>query len=253
MARGAGCSKHTQETARPRGEARPLPVVELDTVYHVGTLDPADKGTCGSTRSYEGHALSVSSCPAAWERIARIGGSWWELHRPAGAFLNAHELEPEQRQQIADWAVEHGLARRARCFTVSRYDADFDDERAMSFSSRREAIEEAVDVIAEDNPEEPTARELINRVGVGETLTGLEPLDRLLGFSAGEDCFDYCLLAYVETERPELDGVWWWDSYGYLSAPRGGILPRSLRLWERRELDGEERAELEWVGEEALG
>lgn len=42
-----------------------LPLLELDSVFHIGTLDPVDKGARGS--SLEGHGLSVSLCPEEGE------------------------------------------------------------------------------------------------------------------------------------------------------------------------------------------
>ena len=42
-----------------------LPLASFDTVYHIGTLDPADKGSRGS--SLEGHGLSFAASRSSWK------------------------------------------------------------------------------------------------------------------------------------------------------------------------------------------
>ncbi len=49
-----------------------ISLLTLDTCYHLGSLDPDDRGEQGE--SHEGHLLSVSTCPLAWRSIARLGG-----------------------------------------------------------------------------------------------------------------------------------------------------------------------------------
>ena len=50
-----------------------LPVIRLSRVLHVGTMDiEAFRARAGQRSSLEGHCLSVSLCPEAWEEIARL-------------------------------------------------------------------------------------------------------------------------------------------------------------------------------------
>jgi hypothetical protein len=86
-----------------------------------------------------------------------------------------------------------------------------------------------------------------------ETLVSEASLDALIGFKGGAGCFDFCLIAYVQTELSELDGLYWYADYGYLSAPRAVILPSRLDRWTRRQLDDQERSELEEIGDDAFG
>ena len=47
-----------------------FPLVAFDSVFHIGTLDPADKGNRGS--SLEGHGLSFAASEELveiWERL----------------------------------------------------------------------------------------------------------------------------------------------------------------------------------------
>jgi hypothetical protein len=237
MARGQGCDRR-QLAAQTRGNVvHDLPLYDTDRVYHVGTLDLTNKGR-DIAHSYEGHSLSVSPCPAAWERIAKLGGqSWFELENAAGSFLDAHELTVRQRTQIGNWAVERGYVSREPRFFASWEDDD--GGYRFTCASRRKALEELVSL-----QPDPTLASLRDGISHGETLVGSPTLDARIGFAAGDDASDFCLLCYVEDEHPELDGVWWDESRGELSAPRAGILPGRVGLWQARELSSDERDEL---------
>lgn len=50
-----------------------LPILDLDSVVHIGSFGPSDKDSRGS--SYEGHGLSVSRDPDEWEALSKFGGS----------------------------------------------------------------------------------------------------------------------------------------------------------------------------------
>ena len=65
-----------------------FPIKQFDPEYepltHIGTLNPKDKGRL----SYEGHGLSVSTCPEEWQRIARLGGlPWHTFEKRRSSFL----------------------------------------------------------------------------------------------------------------------------------------------------------------------
>src|SRR3546814_7378418 len=89
-----------------------VPLVSFDALWHRGTMDAADKGCRGE--SHEGHGLSVSTDPDAWEEIAKLGGEpLWELSRDGNRFLDAHGLSECHRRTMSDWAESEGLAVRA--------------------------------------------------------------------------------------------------------------------------------------------
>jgi hypothetical protein len=201
-----------------------LPTRRCDEVFHIGTLDAADKGSVFSS-SYEGHGLSVSECPEEWERIAELGGlPWWELSRPGGRFADAHMLDEEQRACVEAWGIGQGLVERVLAYKVSWYDSDREDSVYMLFIDETEARDE----LGEAEDEERQDRKL-EKV---EVLQGTTLLDSDMGFSTGLDCFDFLLITYVEKET-ELDGVWWDDILdGDLSAPRGVIFPERVSAWQ---------------------
>lgn len=69
----------------------PVPPRTFEALFHVGTLRPEDKGCDGP--SWEGHGLSVSVHPAAWTRIARLGGRpTWKLVNDQARFVDVHAL-----------------------------------------------------------------------------------------------------------------------------------------------------------------
>jgi hypothetical protein len=202
-----------------------MPLIESPLLWHVGTLDAADKSSHFSS-SYEGNCLSVSPCPGEWERIAKLGGyQWWQLERPGALFLDAHGLDETQRTQVRDWALSEGLALERDSWCAELF---WNDEvgytESSAHPSRREALEDAYD-------HHETLRELIDSVSRRTLLQPTEKLKTRLGMKLAEDGFDYILLCYVEDCLPELDGVYWDDRYGPWSAPRAGILPGKLAAW----------------------
>src|SRR3546814_17511865 len=78
----------------------------------------------------EGHGLSVSMDPDAWEVIAKLGGEpLWELSRDGNRGLDAHGLSECHRRKRSDWAESEGLAVRADAWRWSRYDDEADADR----------------------------------------------------------------------------------------------------------------------------
>lgn len=58
-----------------------IPTLKAKAIYHVGTMNEGAKSSF-FTDSLEGHCISVSRCPAAWRKIAKLGGNpLWELQR----------------------------------------------------------------------------------------------------------------------------------------------------------------------------
>lgn len=207
-----------------------LPTRRYNEVFHIGSLNPADKGRTFSS-SYEGHGLSVSDCPEEWERIARLGGNpWWELTNPSGRFIDVHALSAEERQAIEEWGIDRGLARRVEGWRVSYYDSEWEDTVSFLYLTEKEARAEM-----DELPDQ--------KLDATEILQGTALLDEKMGFETALDCLDFLLVSYAEDET-ELDGVWWEDIYGHLSAPRGVILPSKLTEWQTKQIRGPELSDV---------
>jgi len=216
---GRGGQTHRKAVAgRTRLPLAGAATVEFDEVFHIGTLRQEDKGKAHGS-SWEGHGLSISLDPGAWELIAKLGGApWWRLRRSGGRFLDYWQLSAEERLQISAWAVKRGLAQWTRAWRLSYFDDELDDTMSILHEDEEDARLEAEDF--------DDAR--IEQVRV---LSPTEELERRLGMPSHLDCFDHVLVLWVQDERPDLDGVWWEDSYGPYSAPRGVILPDRLASW----------------------
>ncbi len=105
-------------------DASSLPVVHISSVFHIGSLDPADKGD----QSYEGHGLSVSRDPFEWERIAKLGGqTWWRLDCDTGAFCDFHAINKRLRRLIRAWGVEQELVTEGVMWEYSWLDEELFD------------------------------------------------------------------------------------------------------------------------------
>ena len=184
-------------------------------LYHVGDLDPSKHQAGG----YEGSGLSVSTHPEAWKQISRgTGGDTWQLSRPSARFLDYHRLTDKHWNEIVEWAVAQGYAKRKTVYRVSYYDDELEDKMSFDFPTREAAEEEAEEI------EDATITELH-----GEPV-GTAKLKRREGADHPE------LLAVVYAEDVlKTDGVWWSDRLDVLglSAPRGVIFNRSLPKWKR--------------------
>ena len=209
-----------------------IPVLMVDEVYHWGTLAVSQKGSRFSD-SFEGHCLSVSRCPLAWLRIAKLGGSpLWRLTRRGGVFLDILSVgrNPELRQIIQDWGIARGYAENRTLWQA--WSSDEDGEwRYMLFASEDEA---RVEVVEDD--EGPDGGDAVVPV---EVLTGTALLCARLGRARmeGQDAFDFVAMVWAEDGHPALDGVWWGEVFDpdALSAPRGGIFPGKVGSWTSAE------------------
>lgn len=228
----------------------PFPILVIPEVYHLGTLDPARRGSRFSS-SYEGHCLSVSRTPHAWMRIARLGDAPLNLlSRENAQFLDMHGLTPENREEIAAWAVSVGLASHETLWRSWYVDVETGEWRHFTDADRDDALAEAwgqwdaegeadlrailADLRTGDEDERPPE-------GIGGLVEAFPALvltahGRSRAACPGDcgEAFDLCAVMFAEDVlapgHPDLAGVWWNETYEpeHLSAPRGGILPMRL-------------------------
>jgi hypothetical protein len=203
--------------AAPDPAGQPTRSFAAGGLYHIGALDPADKGCRGP--SHEGNGLSVSTHPDAWEAIARLGGQpWWRLRRAGNRFLDAHALTAAQRSPLAGWAVREDLACWTRAWRVTWHDEELNQQRTFSCLDPDAAAAEAAD--------------LGGQVTHAIELAATERLhQRVGGWQDPGLTWDHVLIAYAAAVG--LDGVWWDEELDVaaLSAPRGVIVPPRLPAW----------------------
>ncbi len=211
-----------------------IPTIELGRVYHVGSLDPALRGSLHRS-SQEGPCLSVSLCPDAWTAIARLGGSdLYALERGYGAFLDVHAAmsDPALRETIVRWAEAEGLIVYRERWKAWTFDEETEEWMHFDVDTREDA-EAEVDEFA-TGPDGGPAIEL----SMGYVAT--EELGRRLGCGRFDDAFtpDFAAMAWARDAAPMLtgrtfDGVWFREEYApeRHSAPRGGIFPDALPQW----------------------
>src|SRR3712207_6028426 len=86
-----------------RSPSEDLPTVRLDTVFHVGTMDKANKRSI----SLEGNGRAVSLHPNDWRYMDHgwSRGDHWKLTRPGNLFLDMRALSEGQRSRIIEWGV----------------------------------------------------------------------------------------------------------------------------------------------------
>lgn len=199
-----------------------LPVVAFAEVFHVGTLNEAER----KDASHEGDGVSVSLHPDDWISIARLGrGPVWSFDRADDEplrFLDWHNLTSEQRDGLRTWGASQGWVTRRQVYNVLWEDEDWPGETIfMPFDSEDEARYEAEG--RDDARIQPA--------------TAWRPTDTFpeARIDADVDPSDILAALYVREYRPDLDGVWWEDTYApeLLSCPRG-VLVHDLGAYERR-------------------
>lgn len=201
-----------------------VPTRKFAQLWHVGTMQVADKGCDGA--SYEGTGLSISTHPQDWGRIARLGNQTWSLRRRPNQFLNFHKLSKAQRAALQAWGISKGYLTLEKRWEMRYFDSDMDEECFSIFETEAQAQAEVPDWLDED--EDPPAK-------VSEVLMACPTAAMTARLQFKTDCsnaLDITATFWVEDET-ELDGVWWNDRLApeSLSAPRGVIVCRALPLW----------------------
>lgn len=114
---------------------RPLPTRTFRRLYHVGSMDIAQK----RRGSMEGAGLSVSVNPDEWRRIGRgiVSGELWEGTRADNRFLNSHRMNRTHRQMIADWGVQNGYVVSASVWRVTWHDDELGGNVHQDFNRPR--------------------------------------------------------------------------------------------------------------------
>ncbi len=106
-------------------------------------------------------------------------------------------------------------------------DAETDEWRYSLHATRDAAYLEVDDPLALREGGEPC-------VQPSEILAGTPALTARVKVNLGRsDALAFCLMALVEDNLPQVDGLWWAETHDVwqLSAPRGGIFPQRVPLW----------------------
>ncbi len=211
-----------------------VPIIVLERVYHVGDLDPAQRGSLHRS-SQEGPCLSVSLCPEAWIEIARLGGSGlFAFERSGAAFLDVHAAmaDPVLREAIVHWAETEGLIVFREQWKAWSFDEETEEWTHFLVRSREDA-EREVDEFARGPDGGPAVELHMGYVATPE-------LGIRLGCGRFDDTFtlDFAAMVWARDAAPNLtgrvlDGVWFREAYApdHYSAPRGGIFPEALSRW----------------------
>ena len=199
-----------------------LPTISFPRLWHVGTLD------LSHTRpgSYEGACLSVSRCPGAWREIGEgmVSGDCWVADTSHVTFLDAREMNDDQRAAVLAWGVAEGLCEPTTLWTTSSYDDELEDTVTQTFATRDEAVDEM------DLDEEKDADERLEEVQGHRSTPLLDLLALAHGPTFGDPCVIDLLLPLWAWAATDLVGVWWDDRFDPVvySAPRGGVLPARM-------------------------
>lgn len=195
-----------------------MKTVSFERLYHIGTLNPADK-FADSSVSMEGRGLSVSQFPEAWRHIARLGGRpLWRLTRPENRFLDVYALTQAERRQVESWGVAEGWARLKTVWVATVLDCESNETREIFCETKAHAI------AADDD---------VQLVMPRDVVAATAHLNDYHGFPV-PDVWAGGLLAVAYADQVlQLDGVFWSDDLDpyALSAPRAVIVPARVASW----------------------
>lgn len=202
-----------------------LPFLRIAHAYHLGSMQAGRKGE-NYASSYEGPCLSVSLCPNAWERIARLGGSnLHRLEREGALFLDVLRIDARTKRQLLNWAVDEGHAEIAPKWRLRQWDPDQECWSWMDYDSLDEAKDELE--YADEGSIRKRREHVLTAAGAATS-----------GGKAGDPAFDMiCLIHLRDIVRPQAPGavgLWWTERYSpeTLSAPRGGVLPECVQEFD---------------------
>lgn len=222
-----------------------FPLRNQDIWFHVGDLSKKVQ-----KNSYEGSGLSVSDCPEAWQRIARLGGEiTYKLEREGGRFLDMLYVSIPVRKELFQWAVEKGYLTKNDIWVYHFYDEEFDGFYEMELPSLEDAqaeadweeLDEAEQAIVmkrlknRENEAEEYASTIFNATRFSATEMLLEA-EGWTGSCTSSQAEDFAIMRYAE-EVLLLDGVYWDEELDVarLSAPRAVIFQSQLPYWKYRE------------------
>lgn len=206
-----------------------LPLIQLDNLFHVGSLDIQLK----SKKSLEGSGLSVSYYPEEWRSIARLGDSpvWLLKHsKNGGYFVDFHKLSEEQKAAVKKWGVENSYVEEVDVYRIELVN-EYGDSYYYLTDDPDIAREEFIEYheLEEDTPFEKL-----------DTLTekGLKALAKLKEVSMQVHIdllttFDILLTVWAE-RLDDVNGVYWddeLDEFSY-SAPRGVLFNSRKNQWK---------------------
>ena len=208
--------------------------------YHLGSLKASQ-----ARHSLEGEGVSISHSPSDWASITPLSGTGFLLTKEGAEFCDYHSFKMDKKWMgvAKKWAISEGWASAGWLYEVSYYDDEYEQDRASIVENAQEAKEEA----------EACGGQLRRFWGLKPTRKLEEHLKTegagILGVTD-----DYVAALYIETNHPEIEGMWWEDDYdpSRLSAPRGVIFTRSLASWKRNGMNLSEMGEYTGYQQEYL-
>ena len=192
-----------------------LPIIQTNTVYHIGTLNKKDK--CKYSDSYEGHLFSVSHCPDAWRTIAKLGnGNLYKLTIQQANFLDINSIKPQSKlyKTIIQFGLKEKLLEEKKLVKGWEYDDELETWRYSYYKNKSKAFDELNQDGEYENIEDVPGPDGHSGIEDVKLWVGTEKLAKMVKFSHIQDidAFEFAALIWAETHTT-LDGAWWNDIY----------------------------------------
>lgn len=210
---------------------------EIETLYHVGTMDIADK----SRFSLEGNGLSVSTCPSEWINITQMSSTTiWSLQKKDVQLLDYYSLTENEFNIATIWGLDEGYLTECIIFKSIKYDDEIEGYLEMVHKTFEEACEEACLEETYVSYEEYLQYQEYESSKV-EKLIGYMPTNKLKKISMVEvdetNAFEINFLVFLE-KNTNLDGVYWDEilDISKYSAPRGVIFNSKINSFKKKQV-----------------
>jgi hypothetical protein len=173
--------------------------------------------------------------------VAKLPGDEFVLTKDGGEFLDILNLSEDQKESVAQWAVDTGLAESCDIWVGSRYDEELEDWTCFESDDLEKVLHEFDLEIEGDTV---TCLETERSWIIGQEDCPLSSSRKIRGTEAlhsrsrqtkpcvGDYALDLCVMAYSE-DVLGLDGCYWSETMDphRLSAPRGVIHSSRLNEW----------------------
>lgn len=210
---------------------------EVKELYHVGSMDIADKHQF----SLDGNGLSVSTCPHSWINLAQISSNTiWRLYKKDIQMLDYYSLTENELEVSNHWGIEEGYLTKCRFFKTIKFDTEINDEVELIYDSFEEACSESYLDEKYDSYEEYVNYQEYESSRIEELILYF-PTDKFKKISmvhVDETNAQWINLLIFLEKNTDLDGIYWNDILNESEhiLPKGIIFNSKINNFSREEV-----------------
>ncbi|MFG6084236.1 hypothetical protein ACEUZ9_000485 [Paracoccus litorisediminis] len=222
-----------------------MPFVTARNIPHVTHIGHLDGGMGMRQPGVDGPGIAVSTNPERWRALRGLNGPEWVFSCPTAQWVNALDMEQEDRAEIEAWMVMRRYMKPCTAWAIDWVD-DMGEWRDGVFATLVEACK-AAGIRVEDE----RARSEQNdgqSCEIDHYRLEKRAMKRLGGWPDALNWFDAAMLLYtrevIMEKRPFVVGIWWEEPESGQgrngTAPYGVLFPERLGQFSVEDEEGEE-------------